>query len=175
MADINAKIAAEEQAARDARAANERAQALKQKQKDLEDASARARRKASQPTSSSFMAPTPPMNQPSTTQRSVHITVDSTPQPGTHASAPNTSGGPKSSSQEEWERQKRVEGANNDSIDSIMNMIGLEDVKSQVLKIKHKIDVVKRQNATLNDERFNIVLQGNPGTGTFYSISLRQG
>lgn len=66
-----------------------------------------------------------------------------------------------------WQRQKEVEGANNDAIDSIMDMIGLEDVKSQVLRIKDKIDVSNRQNTSSRDERFNVIFQGNPGTGLF--------
>jgi DNA replication protein DnaC len=46
-----------------------------------------------------------------------------------------------------------------------MDMTGLEDVKTQILRIKIKIDTAKRQDAPLKDERFNIVLLGNPGTG----------
>jgi hypothetical protein len=61
---------------------------------------------------------------------------------------------------------KDIEGASNDSIDCIMEMIGLEEVKAQVLRIQSKIDVTRRQNASFKDERFNIVLLGNPGTGS---------
>jgi replication-associated recombination protein RarA len=50
-----------------------------------------------------------------------------------------------------------------------MDMTGLEAVKAQVLKIKAKIDVTKRQNTSLKDERFNVVLLGNPGTGDYFS------
>lgn len=58
-----------------------------------------------------------------------------------------------------------MEGAHNEAIDAIMEMTGLEAVKEQVLKIKVKIDTTKRQGTSLKDERFNIVLLGNPGTG----------
>ena len=70
-----------------------------------------------------------------------------------------------SPSKTEWLRQKNMEGASNPSIDAIMGMTGLEEVKKKVLNIKTKIDVNKRQNASLKQERFNAALLGNPGTG----------
>ena len=70
-----------------------------------------------------------------------------------------------SPSKKEWSRQKNMEGASNPSIDTIMGMTGLEEVKRKVLNIKTKIDVSIRQNASLKQERFNAVLLGNPGTG----------
>ena len=78
---------------------------------------------------------------------------------------------PLSPSALEWQRQKDVEGEDNPSIDAIMEMTGLEDVKAQVLRIKGKIDVSKRQGTSVKDERFNIVLQGNPGTGVFCCVT----
>lgn len=72
-----------------------------------------------------------------------------------------------SKSEQEWQRQKDIEGADNPSIDAIMEMTGLEEVKAQVLRIKAKIDTTRRQGTSVADERFNVVLQGNPGTGTF--------
>ncbi|KAJ7494734.1 P-loop containing nucleoside triphosphate hydrolase protein [Mycena galericulata] len=180
IAEVNAKIAREEQASQDARLAEEREHALRQKQKDLQDAATRARQRqsVSQPTlysgftsSTSAAGPSGTGNQSSKDKSDPGSAPQNrtTPAPN-FKSTPNSknvspAAGSKSASQEEWERQKRIEGASNDAIDSIMSMIGLEDVKSQVLRIKQKIDVVKRQQARLNDERFNIVLQGNPGTG----------
>ena len=70
-----------------------------------------------------------------------------------------------SPSKKEWLRQKSMEGASNPSIDAIMDMTGLEEVKKKVLNVKTKIDVSIRQNASLKQERFNAVLLGNPGTG----------
>lgn len=70
-----------------------------------------------------------------------------------------------SPSQTEWKRQKNIEGAQSDAIDSIMDMIGLETVKERILGIKAKIDTNIRQGTTLKGERFNVVLLGNPGTG----------
>ena len=71
-----------------------------------------------------------------------------------------------SKSEREWDRQKGIEGASNDTIDALMKMTGLEEVKSQVLKIKARTDTALRQNTNMADERFGIVLLGNPGTGT---------
>ncbi|KAF8206569.1 P-loop containing nucleoside triphosphate hydrolase protein [Mycena galopus ATCC 62051] len=175
MAEISAKVALEEQVLQDARLAEDRKRALSQRQKDLEEAAARAQqRQPPQPTlyqgfPSSTLPPAPSPTAPNSMQEFFRRpSTQNTPPPAPPLlprSKNNPAGGSLSASQEEWERQKRVEGAHNDAIDSIMGMIGLEDVKAQVIRIKHKIDVVKRQNARLNDERFNIVLQGNPGTG----------
>jgi hypothetical protein len=38
-----------------------------------------------------------------------------------------------------------------------MDMIGLDDVKRQMLRIKDKIEVTQRQNTSIKDERFNCV------------------
>jgi len=73
----------------------------------------------------------------------------------------------KSPSKTEWQRQKDQENENNPAIDAIMEMIGLEDVKSQVLRIKAKVDTSKRQSTDLKKERLGLTLLGNPGTGVF--------
>jgi hypothetical protein len=70
-----------------------------------------------------------------------------------------------SASKTEWQRQKDQENANNPAIDKIMEMIGLEDVKSQVLRIKSKVDTSIRQGTDLKKERLGLTLLGNPGTG----------
>lgn len=70
-----------------------------------------------------------------------------------------------SSASNDWEYQKKYEGARSDEIDSLMSMIGLEDVKQNILGIKAKVDTATRQNIDLKDERFGTVLIGNPGTG----------
>ncbi|KAI1634928.1 P-loop containing nucleoside triphosphate hydrolase protein [Biscogniauxia mediterranea] len=70
-----------------------------------------------------------------------------------------------SPAEEDWQHQKEYEGASNDSLDTLMNMIGLESVKKQFLNIKTKVDTTIRQNTDLKDERFGAALLGNPGTG----------
>ena len=70
-----------------------------------------------------------------------------------------------SPAKEEWKRQKSVDNAYNPHIDQVMEMVGLENVKEHVLKIKAKVDISKRQGTSLSDERFSIAFLGNPGTG----------
>jgi hypothetical protein len=71
----------------------------------------------------------------------------------------------KSPSKTEWQRQKDQENAINPAIDQIMEMIGLEKVKEQVLRIKSKVETSIRQGTDLKKERLGLVLLGNPGTG----------
>lgn len=73
-----------------------------------------------------------------------------------------------SNSKTEWQRQKDQEKAHNPAIDKIMEMIGLEKVKAQVLRIKAKVETSIRQNSDLSKERLGLVLLGNPGTGTYF-------
>ncbi|CZT07317.1 related to stage V sporulation protein K [Rhynchosporium graminicola] len=70
----------------------------------------------------------------------------------------------KSPSKTEWQRQKDQENAVDPAIDSIMEMIGLEEVKSQILRIKAKVETSIRQGTDLTKERLGLVLLGNPGT-----------
>lgn len=74
-----------------------------------------------------------------------------------------------SSSKTEWQRQKNIENASNPAIDEIMEMIGLEAVKSQVLRIKSKVETSIRQGTDLKKERLGLVLLGNPGTGRLFN------
>jgi hypothetical protein len=71
----------------------------------------------------------------------------------------------KSPSKTEWQRQKEQENAQNPAIDRIMELIGLEDVKAQILRIKAKVETSIRQDTDLSKERLGLVLLGNPGTG----------
>lgn len=77
-----------------------------------------------------------------------------------------------SPSKTEWQRQKDQENAQNPAIDKIMEMIGLEDVKAQVLRIKAKVETSIRQGTDLRKERLGLVLLGNPGTGIFFIQSF---
>lgn len=70
-----------------------------------------------------------------------------------------------SPAQQEWDYLKKFERAQSDEIDTLMGMIGLEDVKAQFLTIKAQVDLAIRQRVDLSDERFGTVLIGNPGTG----------
>jgi len=79
----------------------------------------------------------------------------------------------KSNAQADWQRQKDLENAVNPAIDAIMEMIGLEDVKQQVLKIKSEVDTSARQGTDLKKKRLGLVLLGNPGTGVFRFQSIK--
>ena len=70
----------------------------------------------------------------------------------------------------EWQRQKDINGTVNEAIDAIMDMTGLEEVKDQVLTIKSTIETRKRQGGSFKNERLNVVLLGNPGTGKWRRI-----
>ncbi|KAF8159714.1 P-loop containing nucleoside triphosphate hydrolase protein [Crassisporium funariophilum] len=192
---INAKIASEISFQEDARLERERARALRQKEVDLAAKIASRSTDTSQGVVSSVppaldnTQSSPVLSNPSTRDGS-DLLPDTTKKPSllgkfrtavsktmsvispvlTKNPTSTITGKPfpvlkDSLSKAEWERQKNVEGASNGTIDALMDMTGLEDVKKQVLEIKAKVDTSTRQNISLKDERFNVVLLGNPGTG----------
>jgi len=69
-----------------------------------------------------------------------------------------------SSAKIEWDREKR-RGAKNDALDSLMGMIGLEEVKAKFLSIKSEVETSTRQGINIRGDRLNCVMLGNPGTG----------
>lgn len=77
-----------------------------------------------------------------------------------------------SGAQADWDYQKQFQRAQSDEIDSLMGMIGLEEVKAKFLTIKAQVDTAIRQNVDLKDERFGTVLVGNPGTGMWILCTL---
>lgn len=166
MKELEEKILAEQQRMKDAELAQERAQALEQKQADLDTTKGVVTSflaNLSLPKVSSPVSPSPqtsPQANGLPSSSSVPPARPATP-PGNPATANSTT------AEKEWQRQKEVEGADSAAVDKIMEMIGLDDVKRQILRIKDKIDVTKRQNTSLKSERFNVVLLGNPGTGAF--------
>ncbi|KAF8533083.1 P-loop containing nucleoside triphosphate hydrolase protein [Trichophaea hybrida] len=187
MALLDEEIEHERQKIRDDQETRAREIALQQKIKDLEDAATAAvksRQSLTQSLFSSFpfrrstpSAPLPPTLTPVNPQQSQSNNQNSSgSQPGTPAAPTATETikagvtsniplpGP-SPSEREWQRQKDFENASNEAIDKIMEMIGLEEVKSQVLRIKAKIDTAIRQNTDFKEERFGVTLLGNPGTG----------
>ncbi|KAK5988189.1 NFX1-type zinc finger-containing protein 1 [Cladobotryum mycophilum] len=66
---------------------------------------------------------------------------------------------------QEWALMKKNEGACNDALDKLMELIGLETVKQEFLSIKSMVDMKIRQGASLDKERLSCSLLGNPGTG----------
>ncbi|KAI0892960.1 P-loop containing nucleoside triphosphate hydrolase protein [Annulohypoxylon nitens] len=70
-----------------------------------------------------------------------------------------------SNAEQEWNRRKDLDGDENSVLDELMQYEGLQQVKQMFLDIMSKVKICKDQGRNLNSERFNIVMQGNPGTG----------
>ena len=165
MAELDQQIRLVREKVADEQAAEERAQALGQKKRDLD----MARRLAQD-----HVNATPKTKSEAATAHS----VSSTSGPATVA-RPHTARGQekipgidqnetkdmKSAPEREWDRQKRVDGDSNASIDALMGLTGLKDVKAKILSIKAKVETVLRQGTDMKNERLGIVLLGNPGTG----------
>jgi len=66
---------------------------------------------------------------------------------------------------EEWKWLKEHDGAESEAMEDLVQMIGLETVKREFLSVKTKVDTLLKQNASLDRERFNCTMLGNPGTG----------
>jgi len=77
-----------------------------------------------------------------------------------------------SPAESDWQRQKKLELASNEALDSLMEMIGLETVKAEFLNIKARVDTAIRQDVDLKGDRFGAALLGNPGTGETFSNSV---
>lgn len=88
-----------------------------------------------------------------------------------HTKRPHKLGGDSKAAQE-WESEKIEFGVDNEHIDTVMGLVGLESVKEQVLTVKRKVDTSVRQGASLSKERFNVLLLGNPGTGELSEINI---
>ena len=70
-----------------------------------------------------------------------------------------------SSAKKQWEHLKRFEGVDNEALNDLMSMVGLEDVKDGFLAIKSEVDTAVRQGLDMSNKRFGASLLGNPGTG----------
>lgn len=68
---------------------------------------------------------------------------------------------------DEWKYLKEREGASSKPMDTLMSMIGLEEVKQKFLDIKSKVDTAVRQGISLSKDRYSCSMLGNPGTGWF--------
>lgn len=78
-----------------------------------------------------------------------------------------------SSAKKQWEHFKRSDGADNETLDTLMNMIGLEDVKDKFLSIKMEVDTAVRQELDMSNKRFGCSMLGNPGTGEAFPFFIR--
>ncbi|KAL2754181.1 hypothetical protein ACRALDRAFT_1049679 [Sodiomyces alcalophilus JCM 7366] len=73
------------------------------------------------------------------------------------------------SARDEWEQMKKLQGEESDSLDALMDMIGMEAVKQEFLSIKNRVDTALRQSISLRSERLGCSLLGNPGTGNSFT------
>lgn len=64
----------------------------------------------------------------------------------------------------EWLRQKTELGEENEPLDRLMCMVGLEDVKAHFLLVKARVEAAKRRDA-MGELRLDLVLMGSLGTG----------
>ncbi|KAG1856384.1 P-loop containing nucleoside triphosphate hydrolase protein [Suillus subalutaceus] len=156
MAEMDARLKTEVEVIADTNTAKQREAMFKQKEREIEDAKVRAQKLAgsSKDGSANPSKPTTSPSQQSSNPLSTQTALSQPP--GSQKS---------SAARDDWESQKKLLGEQNDAIDSIMAMTGLEGVKSQVLQTKEKLDLMKRQGIPANKERLNLALLGNPGTG----------
>ncbi|TFK32805.1 P-loop containing nucleoside triphosphate hydrolase protein [Crucibulum laeve] len=178
VAELDAKIAHEADTKRDACIAEQRRNAIQQKQKDLLSlqgsnfelntinsiTQGSVSRTLSTPATTG-LTPQPPSTVAFGTAGQLSSVPEQTSQRISSSDSLDMTTNTPSPSQQEWRRQKSVEGSTNEFIDAIMAMVGLESVKEKILEIKAKIDTSTRQGASLHRERFNITFLGNPGTG----------
>ena len=178
MARLDAMLELERQRAKDAQTSQEREAAIRQKEQDIEKAKAFADEKSHRspqpqphPANINVIARdekhSQPQSAPTHPNSDKPVRAPSLSEPKTHKGRDKRT----SPAKEEWEIQKRMENATNDKIDAVMDMVGLEEVKLQILKIKAKIDASVRQNSDMKDDRLNVAFLGNPGTGMFSSRS----
>ncbi|KAK5727064.1 hypothetical protein LTR15_002956 [Elasticomyces elasticus] len=167
LAEIQVEIDDTRQSVRDRREAHERDNILQQRRMDLETARAQAAQQ---------MQPNMPNGTSNaTSQKAAAVSNDTAPRERSTASKKsptsqdpvNGSGlqSPVSKARADWEYQKKMEGASNTSLDTLMAMIGLENVKDHLLEIKARVDLSVRQGTDLKKDRYGTAFLGNPGTG----------
>ncbi|KAJ4343628.1 hypothetical protein N0V95_006636 [Ascochyta clinopodiicola] len=143
--------------------------ALAQKRRDLENFKNKVSNpnepaKPSASATATNQAPAATVQNPNTSNATAQ-NQNTNQQDGTADSAGSASVWNQSEAKDDWEQQKKFDGAENEALDLLMPMIGLESVKEKFLAIKSKVDTLVRQNVPLSGERFGAALLGNPGTG----------
>ncbi|KAL9125846.1 MAG: hypothetical protein Q9217_005011 [Psora testacea] len=165
LAEVQDEIAHQRRILRGLSEQDERERVLRQQQQDLNnlrDTVERAKNiSIKDPTTSTVIQIGSTAKVPDTTQNSVSNTEQVVAKDQNQGDIEINS----STAKAEWEHQKEFQGAQNEALDSLMGMIGLEDVKDKFLSIKSKVDTAVRQNVNMKEERFGAALLGNPGTG----------
>lgn len=166
LAEIQDKIDRSRREVREHNEDEEMKNALRQRQKDLENARRQSERlkqqqASNQATASSQGSGGQKMSTDASKEANITLASGAIP----HAEDGPETTKPDSAARDDWEHQKQVEGATNDQLDELMAMTGLENVKEAFLEIKAKVDLTVRQNISLAKERFGASFLGNPGTG----------
>ncbi|KAF8129487.1 P-loop containing nucleoside triphosphate hydrolase protein [Boletus edulis] len=152
MIELQARLQYQQEALKELQAQKDREDEIKQKEIEIENAkqaicdAENAAKKAAAKTNSPGAANSPTLS------------TSNAPIPPPRSVFP-------SPARDKWENQKRVDGVQNDAIDKIMDMTGLEQIKEKILRIKGSLDTMHRQGVPIDKERNNLVLLGNPGTG----------
>ena len=152
MTELDAKLQYQQDALKDAQAQKDRENEIKKKEKEIEEMKQKlrdaenAKKKAAAAKAKAAVQDAPSASNPSA------------PPPPPRPMFP-------SAARDKWEYQKHTEGEQNDAIDKIMDMTGLEQVKQKILQIKGNLDTMHRQGVPIDKERINLALLGNPGTG----------
>ena len=170
MAKLDESLDLERQRMKDAQTVLEREAAIRQKEQDIEKTRALADEGSHpspqrRPQAADNYATDRNIKPPQT--KSTHANSDGPVRAPDFAEPKTQKEGNRreSPAKEEWESQKQMENASNVAIDAVMDMVGLEEVKSQILKIKAKIDASVRQSSDIKEDRLNVAFLGNPGTG----------
>jgi hypothetical protein len=160
MANLDREMKRVRAEAADTHLADEQAKALAQKQQDLETAQKQLGAQIAQQSNSADVLGKANglQRKPSATPKDQRNASISKADTKAHSNIQSTS-------ELEWERQKRMENASNTAIDSLMKLTGLEQVKRKILDMKAKIETIARQGLDMKKERLGMVMLGNPGTG----------
>ncbi|KAG8749048.1 hypothetical protein FRC14_001737 [Serendipita sp. 396] len=184
MAAIDDQIKEKHDALRDKHLEAEQKRALAEKEQELSYLSGSHTKttpsshgnSSSRPSGVSLQAPT----SSSSNQGSNNDVVQDTPPETSVSHQQGDVSGPRNSMEKklspaeaEWLRQKQVEGANNDAIDKIMSLGGLEKVKQGILDIKARVEVAQSQGTSIKEDRFSVAMLGNPGTGKTTVVGLQ--
>jgi Cdc6-like AAA superfamily ATPase len=175
LVEIDDEIEHQKRVLKDQADERDREQAINQKKQDLRSLKEKAKHPLKQPASTSSTEPAATAPNNTSTSHDDSATPQA-PQASTNRTATNVqstdteeseseSDWDKSEARDDWAWQKKFDGAENEALDSLVSMIGLESVKLQFLAIKAKVDTVVRQAVSLKGERFGAALLGNPGTG----------
>ena len=159
MTELEAQLQFERDRAADIQAVKDRDNEKRQKMKEIEDEKKRVKNAAKQ---AGLQAPASATGNTNANPPQSTLSTSSQPQSGGNNPSMHpqslTSLRPSvpSLARDKWEHQRRVDGVQNDAIDKVMDLTGLEEVKEQILRIKAKIDTMKRQGVALNKERLNL-------------------